>query len=331
MSKPKALYILGSGDFEKIYAPDQRKAIAELVDVSGSPQTPASVKASPDLLSDVEIVLSGWGGPCLDADFLAAAPKLKAFFYGAGTLKHNITDVVWDRKIIVTSAYAANAIPVAEFTLAQIILVLKQFYRHSAACMAGERRADISTPGTYGTTVALISMGMIGRLVRKLLLQLDVRVLAYDPFLTKDEAVTLDVEPVGLDEAFSRAAVVSLHTPLLPETIKMITGDHFKQMKQGAAFINTSRGRIIDESALIDTLKARPDLTAILDVTYPEPPDPESQLYQLPNVVLSPHIAGSMELECRRMGQYVVNEVQRYVDGQPQIWPIDQEMFARLA
>ncbi len=141
----------------------------------------------------------------------------------------------------------------------------------------------------------------------------------------------MGVELVSLDEACARADVVSLHTPWLKETEKMITGAHFRAMKQGATFLNTARGAVVDEPAMVEVLTERPDLFAVLDVTHPEPPAPDSPLYTLPNVILTPHIAGSMHNECRRMGQYAVDECRRYLAGEPLRWQVTRELADQLA
>jgi phosphoglycerate dehydrogenase-like enzyme len=132
-----------------------------------------------------------------------------------------------------------------------------------------------------------------------------------------------------MEELFVRSDVVSLHTPLLIETHGIITGDHFKSMKRGATFINTARGQIVREREMIDVLSDRPDLWAVLDVTNDEPPRPQSELYDLPNVVLTPHMAGSVGKECRRMGQYMVDELKRYLAGEPLKWVVTPELAHR--
>jgi phosphoglycerate dehydrogenase-like enzyme len=102
-------------------------------------------------------------------------------------------------------------------------------------------------------------------------------------------------------------------------------------MKPGATFINTARGAVVREQEMIAVLQQRPDLFAVLDVTYPEPPEPDSPLYTLPNVVLTPHIAGAMGVECNRMGRYMVEELKRYLRGDSLEWGITREMARVLA
>jgi phosphoglycerate dehydrogenase-like enzyme len=306
--------------------------MAALVDLYAPPQTRESVAANPALLRPCEIIFSGWGAPCIDAAFLAAAPRLRALFYGAGSVKGVVTDALWDRAIVVTSSWGANGIPVAEYTLAQILFSLKLGWRFALQIkQQGKYPARTPVPGAYSSTVAIISLGMIGRLVCDLLRRFEVKVIAYDPFASAETAATLGVSLCSLDECFARADVVSLHTPWLPETEKMITGTHFRAMKQDATFINTARGAVVDEPAMIAVLQARPDLTAILDVTHPEPPKPGSPLYTLPNVILTPHIAGSMNHECRRMGHYAVEECRRFLKGEPLLWQVTKERAATLA
>jgi phosphoglycerate dehydrogenase-like enzyme len=159
----------------------------------------------------------------------------------------------------------------------------------------------------------------------------DLRVIAYDPHCTPAAAQALGVELVSLDEIFQRAHVVSLHTPWLPETEGMVTGAHIAAMREGATFINTARGIIVREAEMIEVLRARPDLTAILDVTRPEPPVPDSPLFSLPNVVLTPHIAGAMDDECRRMGYFLVDELDRYLQGQKSPARLTRDQMAWMA
>lgn len=141
--------------------------------------------------------------------------------------------------------------------------------------------------------------------------------VAYDPYVTSEEARVLGVDLMSLEDLYASWEVVSLHAPLLPETEGMILGSHLASMKRNAALINTSRGAVVREAEMVEVLEERPDLWAVLDVTNPEPPEPNSRLYDLPNVMLMPHIAGSQGNECRRMGRLVVDELRRYVAGLP--------------
>jgi phosphoglycerate dehydrogenase-like enzyme len=326
MHRLKGLYILDKESFDLIYGADDQRDIAVFVDIFGPPQTKDSIRANPDLLADVEIIFSGWGAPLMDRRFLLAAPNLRAVFYGGGSVRSFVTDTFWERDIVLITAATANAVPVSEYTLASILFSLKHGWRYA---MQVKRDARFPTktivPGAYESIVGLVSLGLIGRLVRDRLRPFDLRVLAYDPYVRAEYARELDVQLLPLADLFRRSDVVSLHTPLLEETEGMITGAHFASMKQGATFINTARGAIVHEKEMIEVLKQRPDLQVVLDVTHPEPPEPDSPLYTLSNVILTPHIAGSMDGECQRMGRYMVEDLRRFVAGKPLRWQVTRE------
>jgi len=330
--KPKALYILHENAFHLVYGAPEQAEISQLVEIIAPPQTAGSIQERPDLLAEVEIILSGWGAPKMDAAFLKKAPKLRAVFYGAGSVRNIVTPEFWERNITLANAYAANAVPVAEYTVATILFSLKLGWKCLLANKGlGEMPDRLDIPGAYGSTVSLVSLGMIGRLVREKLKAFDLNVIVYDPFLSEAGAKELGVEKVSMDDAFRRGDVVSLHSPLLPETIGMVRKEHFAAMKKRATFINTARGMIVDEPGMIEVLQVRPDLQAVLDVTYPEPPVEGSPLYTLPNVVLTPHIAGSMSSECRRMGRYMIDDLRSFLSGQPLRWQLSREKAAVMA
>ena len=331
--RPKAMFILNAGSYSQIYGPEEVADIEKMCDVFCEPQTKESVAAHPELLAETEIIFSGWGAPKLDAAFLEKAPKLKAVFYGAGSVRGMVTDEMWERGIIVTSSWAANAIPVSEYTLAEILFSLKLGWRWAYRAKAEKAypKKDQTVPGCYGSTIGLISLGMIGKLVANLLKQFNLKVIAYDPFTKPETAAELGVTMKSLNDVFAEADVVSCHTPWLKETENMIRGEHFKLMKPNATFINTARGAVIAEEEMLDVMEARPDLTAVLDVTYPEPPKPGSRIYTLPNVILTPHVAGSMAAECRRMGRYAVEMCQCYLAGKPMKWQLNKKMAETMA
>jgi len=310
------------------YGPDELRDLARHVEWVAPRQTRNAIAQNPGLLANVEVIFSGWGGPRLDAALLSAAPHLRAVFYAAGSLASILSDAVWERGLVVTSAAAANAVPVAEYTLATILLATKHAWPFSRE-VREQRTFDTvdrnSAPGNYGSTVGVISLGSIARKLLELLKPFDLKVIVFDPFLTPHQARELGVELVSLTELFERSDVVSLHTPQLAETEGMITGRHFASMKRGATFINTARAAVVKQDEMIQVAKRRTDLQFVLDVTHPEPPEPDSPLYTRPNVVLTPHIAGSVGNECRRMGRYMVEEFERFIAAQPLKWSVTPE------
>ncbi len=320
------LYVLSPQALDLAYGPDARAAIARHVRFPAEPQTPESLAAHPRLLADVDVLFSGWGPPRVDAAFLAAAPRLKAIFYAAGAIGSWTSAALWDRGILITTASAANGVPVAEYALGTILLSLKRMFPTARGCRAA-RAFDMPRvpPGGFRSTIGLVSLGVIGRRLVELLRPFDVHVVAYDPFLSAAEADSLGVRPVGLDELFAASDVVSVHTPLLPETAGLIAARHLSALRPGATFINTARGGVVVEPDLVAVARARDDLQFVLDVTDPEPPPPTSPLWDLPNVLLTPHIAGSIGPECRRLGQTMADELDRYVAGRPLRYAVTRE------
>jgi len=328
----EGLIILDSHAYELIYGQEHLDVISRRVRLLAKPMTKDEALRRPDLLARADVIFSGWGAPKMDAAFLATAARLKAVFYGAGTIRYFTSDTFWERNIVVSSAYAMNAVPVAEYTLATILLSLKNYWFHAVEIKRLGRFTDrVPCAGAYGSKVGLISLGMIGRRVRERLRSFDLQVLAYDPYVTPNEADRLGVELVSLEEIFSRCDVVSLHTPWLKETEGMIQGRHFELMKPRATFINTARGAVVRETEMCEVLQRRPDLTALLDVVWPEPPAQGSPLFSLPNVILTPHIAGSRDRECRRMGSLMIEEFDRWSRGEELQWAISEEKALTLA
>jgi len=330
----KAIYLLNGKSYDLIYGQEERAKLASVLDFVSQPlDAEKLLKLSGDAFSDVEVIVSGWGMPRLDAALLARFPKLKLVLYGAGSIKGFATPEMWARGIRVVSAWAANAVPVAEFAFAEIIFSLKHGWRFATEYKSGRGgiRKDVPPPGAYKSTVGLISLGMIGKMIVEKLKQLELRVIAFDPYVSTTDGEAIGVEIMELSEVFRKADVVSCHTPWLKETEKMLRKEHFESMKSGATFINTARGAVIDENGMIEALRSRPDIYAVLDVTYPEPPVAESPLYDLPNVILTPHIAGSMGSECQRMGNLVIEEFKRYLAGEKLRYEISQAMAEKLA
>lgn len=330
----KGLFVMDEKFVDLVYPSSVQKEIHERVEIISKPLTAKEVHADPSILKEIDVLFSGWSGLQFDEELLQFAPNLKVIFHAAGSIKPIVSDAFWNKDILITSAYLANAVPVAEYTISQILFSLKSGWKFVSEVK--KNRKYPSKPfhhiaGGFDSTVGLISFSTIGRKVIELLKPFDINVLMYDPFMKPEEAAQLNVELCSLEDVFKRSDVVSLHTPLLPETIDMIRGEHFKVMKDHATFINTARGAIVKETEMIDVLKERPDLTAILDVTNPEPPVDGSPLYDLDNVILTPHIAGSEGPECGRMGAYMLEELTRYQNGEQLNWKISHEKFKVMA
>ena len=299
---------------------ERLRSMAETLQIYSPAET---WKQHPEGLRRADVIFSGWGAPRMDDEFFRHAPNVRVIFYAAGSIRYFLTDAVWRRGVRITTAQSLNAVPVAEFAAASLLLGLKRVWHYARATRESRGfPVDRPMPGAYQSTVGLVSYGTIARLVRERLRALDVKVVVFDPYLSHDVARAEEVTPVSLDEVFTLSDAVSVHTPYLPETEGLIRGRHLDRLRPGSFFLNTARGEVIHEGEMIEVLRRRTDLQAMLDVTAPEPPPTHSPLYQLPNVVLTPHIAGSMGAECERMGMAMVDEWVRYRAGQPMRWEI---------
>jgi len=333
-SKPTIAVLISRKMQDQMLSPDARR---ELGDGFDTRWPEANERVSPEeaaeLLRDAEGCYGGWGMPQLNEQTLAHAGKLRILAYSAGSVKGSVSDEVWKRGIVVTSAAVENAVDVAHYTLGIMLTSVKNFVELSHVPKTTDARklnCHRSPDDFRGCTVGIIAASHIGKLVLKLLEHFGVERLVYDPFLSAKDARVLGAEKVELDELFRRADIVSLHAPKIPETKHMVNAQRLASMKDGAVFINTSRGSLVDEQALVDALQKR-RIWAYLDVTDPEPPPPGSPMWTCPNLTLTPHIAGALGRGRRFMGRLALQELQRFFSGQPPLYPVMKEDLARIA
>ncbi|GHJ42446.1 hydroxyacid dehydrogenase [Streptomyces sp. TS71-3] len=286
------------------------------------------------VLADVDLLVTGWGCPPLDADVLAAAPRLRAVVHTAGTVRGHVTEACWERGIEVSSAAAANALPVAEYTVAMILLAGKQVLERATAYRAARRREEplnvVATLGNYRRTVGILSASLIGRRVIELLRPYDLDVLLHDPYVTDEEVAALGARPVSLPELFTGSDIVSVHTPLLPATRGLVSRDLLTSMRPDAVLVNTARGAVVDQDALVDVLRER-RIRAVLDVTDPEVPPADHPLWDCDNALITPHLAGSQGNEWQRLADLAIGEVKRWAAGDGFAHPVRRERLAFLA
>ena len=320
---------------DAVWAQDIRAKVAKLVNLDPVVHHYDEVIASPEKFSDVEIILSTWGMPVMtEEEIRTYLPKLECVFYGAGSVQ-SFARPFLACGVKVFSAWAANAVPVAEYTVAQIILANKGFFFNAPLASSAKRdeARALSThySGNYREKVGLIGCGMIGTLVAEMLKSYALEVLVFDPFLSAEKAERLGVRVCSLDELFSECFVVSNHLANNEATQGMLTYRHFSAMRPYATFLNTGRGAQVVEEDLSRTLSERPDLLAILDVTYPEPPAAGHDFYTLDNCILTSHIAGSSGNEVERMAAYMAEELALYLDGAPTRYEVSEKMLETMA
>ncbi len=330
----KGLFVLADDSYDVIYGEPERAEISKYVDIYAPQLNTQRLLADLSVLEDAEVIFSGWGCPAITDEVLDAAPNLKAIFYAAGSVKMlGNKGELFDRGIKLTSSVLANSIPVAEFCLSQIIFSLKLGWHHSLdimrkkAWMPYDKRYKVA--GCYDSTVGIISLGAISKKLIELLRPFDINIMVSSNYVTEQQALDMGVRVASVDDIFRQADVVSLHCPSYQKGV--ITGDHFRMMKPYTTFLNTARGICVREDEMIEALAERPDIMALLDVTNPEPPNAGSRLFELPNVVTFPHIAGSMNDECRRMAQYAIDDFHRYLRHEPLMHEVSKKQWEYMA
>lgn len=333
--RPRALLAMQPGLAERLIDRGTLDRLVELADLDPALVvddfgTPAAAAA----LREAEVVVTSWGCPPLDDAVLAAAPALRAVIHAAGSVRHHVTDACWRRGLQVSSAAWANALPVAEYTVAAVLLANKQLLRIREDYRARRAPHDwqdaYATAGNYRRTVGVVGASRIGRRVLDLLRPHDLDLLLHDPYVDAAEAAALGARSVPLDELCAASDVVSVHAPELPATRGLIDARRLGLMRDGATLVNTSRGSLIDQDALVAELVTG-RIDAVLDVTEPEVLPADSPLYDLPNVVLTPHVAGSLGGELHRMAAAAADELARYAAGLPFAHPVVAEDVARSA
>jgi phosphoglycerate dehydrogenase-like enzyme len=334
--RPKLAFAMAADKTRHVFDAEALSRLAGVCDiVEPAPLEEFSSAVARAILGEVDILVTGWGCPMVTAEVVKAAPNLKLIAHAAGTVKFTLAPAVYAAGIRVTHAADANAVPVAEYTLASIIFANKRVFelrdRYRADPGRRSSYALMDEPiGNYHRTVGLVGASRIGRKVAKMLMGFDFTVLVSDPFVKAGDPVLDGAELVDLDTLMARSDVVSIHAPALPSTRAMIGASQLKLMKDGAAFINTARGALIDEAALIAELESG-RIHAVIDVTDPEIPERGSPLYNLPNVFLTPHVAGAVGMERLRLGQMAIEEVERFVAGAPMEFEIEPALLERLA
>lgn len=323
---------MSASAWHDLVIPEVARRLTDLVDVD--PWVVVEDFAAAPGLAEVEVLLTGWGCPPVDADVLGRAPRLSAIIHTAGSVKHHVTQECWDRGIVVSSAVEQNALPVAEYTLAAILFsqkrVLEVSRRYRESRQLQPWAADYPSMGNYRRVVGIVGASRIGRRVIELLQPFDVDVLLADPFVDADEAARLGAELVDLDDLVRRSDTVSLHAPSLPETAHLLDRRRLALMRDGAVLVNTARGALVHEAALTEELVAG-RLHAVIDVTEDEVLAADSPLYDLPNVLLTPHLAGSLGGELARLVDHALDELERWVAGRPFASPVDRDRLSSQA
>lgn len=332
--RPKLALCFDQRLYGQAFTPELWQRLETVVDIIERKPLLSYVDAhATAVLAEAEILITGWDAPLLDESGLANLPMLKLVAHLGATLKAHHAPAVWQRGVRISAAVEATAYPVIEFTIAAIVFAGKQVLARSRQYSATRIFPAADDPldiGLMGQTVGIVGASRVGLPVIQRLAAYDVEVIVYDPFLSREHCRGLGAEKVDdLDALVSRSDILSIHAPITPQTIGMFDARRLRLLRDGATLINTARGILIDQEALILELQTG-RFSAIIDVTHPEPLPENSPLFTLPNVLLTPHMAGPMGRERSRMFAAVVSEIERYCAGKPLRGEVALESLERI-
>jgi phosphoglycerate dehydrogenase-like enzyme len=326
MSKPKILFTTTINHRERVFRKEVVQRIRSRFDAkvneSDDDYTAGMIASS---VKGYDGLITGWGRPTLTDEVFKNADRLRIILNPAGSIKAMLPRDIVDkyivpRKICVVSANHGIAYNVAESTIGMLIMASHRFIDHAIAIRTSGvwKAPNLPVNGQYlnGSTVGVVSASKVGREVIKLLRPFDLTILVYDPYLSEWEAGRLGVYKVGLDELFENSHFVTIHAPSIPATWGMIGERQFKKLKDGAVFVNTSRGKIVDHDALLRECKTG-RIIAVLDVTDPEPLPPESPFRKLDNVIITPHISGAGYYGYFKIGDIVLESLENFFADKP--------------
>lgn len=319
---------------ERLFAPEVDERLRALGELTLNPEERNySSDELADLIPGHDAALASWGSPKFTPAVVERADKLKVISYGAGSPQGLVTPAVFERGIAVCTSQPAMAVSVAAHTVAMMEIMLRnvvnwavnireqQFFRPQGVAPARELN---------GKKVGIIGASLIGREVIRYIQPWDVELFIADPYLSDEEAESLGAKKVTLEELMAGCDVISLHAPSNASTRGMITRLHLQMIKEGAVFINTARGAIIDHEALLDELRTG-RFSAALDVTDPEPLPQGHEMYGMENVVFTPHISGGTPEMVRRQGEQAVRNIEHYFAGRTPNRLVTAEMMKYIA
>lgn len=326
--RPRARLLMARDTAAELFDPRRLDRLHGLVDLEGEPVLEELREPRPG----VEVLVTSWGAPRLTAERLDLLPDLLAVFHCAGSVRGLVSDEFWRRDLFITTAADANAVPVAEFTFAAIVLANKGAFTAiralsgpvEGAAPHSSAGAGWSFPahggghrlGNLGRRIGVVGFSRIGRRVVRMLGTLDdTEIIVADPYAEPGEVATAGARLADLPDLLAHVDVLTLHAPALPSTRHLIGARELALLPDGATLVNTARGALVDHDALLAECRSG-RLRAVLDVTDPEPLPPGSELLRLPNVAVTPHLAGSLGTEIRRLADAGLDDLEAWLrDG----------------
>lgn len=319
--------------FDDIFQPDLMRELEREADVVlNDLGRPLTTEELAQRARDADAIITAWRTPRVDRSVTDAAPRLRMIAHAAGSVKNLYDPSLWDTGIVITNAASVMADYVGEFALLATLTMLRTLPKYAWGVSEGSWdgiRSD-GWETLIGKTVGLIGLGNTARAFLRFLAPFECRVIAYDPYAGCERANELNVELVSLDEVLSVSKVISVHAPITDETTGMLGARELSLIPDGAVLVNTARGILIDHNALAKELGTG-RFKAALDVTYPEPLPADHPLRKLPNVLLTPHVAGPTRDGRREMFRCVLDDLKLFWSGGTPKNVVTREMLATMA
>jgi len=339
VEKPKVLYLPTEAHTRRVFRPEDFAQLTEEFDVTVNVHDASmTTEEVAEVIGEHKALITGWGAcPELTAEVMESADKLQIIAHSAGTVKAFLTQEIVEqylkpRGIVTFSGADAIAYNVAESAIGMMIMTARDWLKQAWHIRetGGWRSPELCGEDQFlmGATIGVVSASMVGRQVLRLLEPWDCQILLYDPYVSAQEAEALGAEKVELEELFERSQIVTIHAPSIPDTDKMIGAQQLELLRDGATLINTARGSVIDEQALVQEARR---LKICLDVTEPEPPEPDSHLRQSENIIMLPHVSGTGAYGYHRIGKATLQALRDHFAGRRVQGAVDYDRFSILA
>ncbi|WP_138752212.1 hydroxyacid dehydrogenase [Paenibacillus sinopodophylli] len=282
-------------------------------------------------IGDYDACITTWGSPLFTPEVLKRAQKLTFIGHGAGSVASIVTEDVFNTSIAVTSANTVLGLSTAECAVSLILAGAWNHKVFSTTLKQGQwsNNSRDTTLGVTRRVVGLVGYGEISKHVIRMLKPFHAKVLLNSSYCSQEEAVAQGVELCELNELFERCDIVSMHNTWTPRTQGMIGAEQLKKLRDGALFVNTARGPIVEEQALVQELRTG-RIHAALDVYHHEPLTADHELLAMPNVLCLPHIGGFHGLLKRELCEFIVNELHRFVQGKALVGQVTLDQYRRL-
>lgn len=283
-------------------------------------------------LLEHDAVITGWGATMINREILESNERLKVIVHTGGTVGNLVDEYVYQKGIRVLSGNNLYAESVAEGTIAYMLMALRRIPDYIENIKNGDWRTEADLwEGLLDRTIGIVGLGTISRNVIRMLQPFRVKIKLFSHYKVEPEFVAKhNIELATLDDIFSTCDIVSVHSALNDANRGLIGKQHFNMMKDGSLFLNTSRGAVIDEEALIEELEKK-RFRAVLDVFCKEPLDSDSKLRNMENVYCIPHMAGPTSDRRKWITRALIDEMCRLFDGAENLdLEISQEFAKRM-